>query len=212
LRFLISLIGTLMLFSWPVYADTVSIGIGTVPITVASGTGTASFDGPSGLFSTIHVTGTGQSLLASPDLLFSNTIDSLTAGSGAITIWITDQGLVAPLGTLPFTSGFTANLVPSGWTVVESTFVSMANALYGGTLLSSTSFSAIGTNSQTVNSATGAGPYSVSEEFVITAPGAGDANNTIDLNATPAPEPSILLLLAIGLISIGLMRGSPRFQ
>jgi hypothetical protein len=187
------------------HADTVSIGIGSVPVTVASGTGTASFNGPSGSFSNIHITGNGQSVLVSLDLLLSDTIDTTTSGAASITIFITDQGLVAPLGTLPFVEGYTANLLPAGWTVVESTFVSATNALYSGIPLSSHTFATIGTDSEMANAATGGGPYSVTEEYVLTASSTGDANNTIDLSAQ-VPEPGVLAGLGVSLLTLGAIR------
>jgi hypothetical protein len=195
--------------SWPVYADTVSIGLvegAGSPTTVASGTGNATFNGPFGTFSNLHIDGAGQSELTLTDMLFSNNIDTATAAGGTLSIFVTDQGLTQPIGTLPFTSSFTSNLLPSGWTLTESTFVSSANALYSGTPLSSANFSAIGTNVQTASAATGAGPYSVTEEFVIRATGAGDANNTIDLSATPTPEPTVLVVLGCGLLGLGVLK------
>jgi hypothetical protein len=160
----------------------------------------ASFTGSFGTFSSITAVGHGESALTPPDLLLANTIDTATSSGGTLTIWITDQGLTSPSGLLPFESSFTANLVPKGWTVDEETFVSATNALFSGTPLDATTFNAISTNVQFANAATGT-TYSVSEEFVIHANSAGDANNTIDLSAQ-APEPSVLFLLGGGLLFI----------
>lgn len=195
-----------------VYADTVSIGLvegAGAPTTVASGTGQASYNNPFGTFTNVHVTGAGQSTLTVNDLLFSNNIDTSTATAGTLHVFVSDQGLVSPTGSLPFSSSFTANTLPAGWTLTEETFVSSSNGLYTGTPLSSANFSAIGTNAQLATSATGAGPYSVTEEFTVNATGAGDSNNTIDLSATPVastPEPVILVMLGSGLIGLGWLK------
>jgi hypothetical protein len=196
----------LALFTSTAHADTVSIGLqqGGGIATVATGSGTASFNGAFGSFSSVSVSGHGQTSLTPPDLLFSNNIETATAAGGTLMIWITDQDLISPTGTLPFTSSFTSNLLPAGWTLTESTFLSSSNALFAGAPLSSANFNAIGTNVQTANAATGPGPYSVTEEFIVTANGAGDANNTIDLSAPPVatPEPSALACLALGILSL----------
>lgn len=209
-RFVALLLVSTAIMSWPVWADTVNIGLeeGGGPIaTVASATGQTSFTGSFGSFSSVTVAGHGQGVLTAPDLLFADTIDTATASGGTLMVWVTDQGLSAPLGTLPFTSSFTANVVPAGWTITESTFVSSTNALFGGTPLSAATFSAIGTGIQTAMAVTGPGPYSVTEEFIISASGAGDANNTIDLSATSvsATEPSPLIGLAVGLVGVGFL-------
>jgi hypothetical protein len=212
LRLSMLLVSTLVLFSWPIYADTISIGLqegGASPTTVATGVGDASVTQAFGTFSSVSVTGHGQSTLTPPDVLFSNAINTATAMGGTLDIFITDQGLIAPNGTIPFGSSFTVNTLPSGWTVEELTFVDANNGLYGGAPLSAFTFSSIGTNAQATAAATGITPYSVTEEFIVHATGAGDSNDTIDLTATPvvgAPEPSVVFLLGIGLMGVGLLK------
>jgi len=210
-RFVLLLLASTALFSWPVFADTVSIGLsqnGGAITTVASGTGSASFDGPFGTFSLIHATGEGQSVLTPPDILFSDSIQTATSSGGGLQVFITDQGLTSPLGTVPFTSSFTANVLPSGWTMTESTLISLTNGVYVGAPLGSANFSAIGTNVQTENGVTGSGPYSVTEVFTVLAVGAGDDNLTIDLSATPVStaEPNTLMLIGTGLLGIAYRR------
>src|SRR5215475_16092524 len=137
----------LAFFAATAYADTVSIGLqqsGGIS-TVASGTGSASFSGPFGSFSNVLVTGAGQSTLTPPDVLFANSIDTATAAGGTLNIFVTDQGLTNPSGSVPLVSSFTSNLLPAGWTVTEATFLSPANALFSGNPLDANTFSAIGT-------------------------------------------------------------------
>src|SRR5262249_44711443 len=103
---------------------------------------------------------------------------------------------------LTFISSFTSNLLPPGWTVTETTRLDINNNLWIGNLLSTTTFNAIGTNVQAAAGFTGPGPYSVTQEYTITASGAGSANSTIDLST---PESSAILLLGAGLVGLGLL-------
>jgi hypothetical protein len=68
--------------------------------------------------------------------------------------------------------------------------------------LSQATFSSIGTASPAGAPETLAGPFSVTEEYTITADGTGNANLTIDLSAA-VPEPATLTLFASGLLGFG---------
>jgi hypothetical protein len=176
---------------------TISIGLqeagvnGGAITTETTGTGAASITGVTyGTFTLNNVTAL---TLPAPGVLNSTQANVASGTAGTINVFVTLTGLTSPLGAANWTSSLTANALPAGWTVTESTFGSTSNTLYGtGFTLASNTFNAIGTLPPvTTTWPTGAGPYSVTEEYTITAnttPGA--TNNTIDLSGVaPAPGP-----------------------
>jgi hypothetical protein len=69
--------------------------------------------------------------------------------------------------------------------------------------LTSHSFTDLGTFKETDNGITGAGPYSLTERYDITATGVGGADLTIILAAPQAvPEPGSLILMCSGLFGL----------
>ncbi|MGH7101694.1 MAG: PEP-CTERM sorting domain-containing protein [Acetobacteraceae bacterium] len=187
-------------------ADTVSIGMqqsgmnGGAITTVASGSSSASFTGPYGTFSANITSGAEDPSVTFPDLLFSNTLDTSTGTAGTLTVWVSGTDMTEPTSAANLNSSFTANLVPSGWTVTEKTFYDAGNVLYGTTTpVGSATFTALGTDTASTSVAFAA-PFSITHEYIISATGAGTTNNTID---TSVPEPGSLLLLGTALIGIG---------
>jgi hypothetical protein len=145
---------------------------------------------------------------ASPGRLFSNTIDTSAIGAGTLNVYITEQGVTSPSGQVNFFSAFTANTVPVGWTVVESTYLDTANGLFTvspADLLSSATFTSAGTSNESNYNLTAVGPYSITELYTITATSEFSANNTIDLTST-VPEPGTLAILGAGLAGLGFIR------
>lgn len=158
----------------------VSIGLQQVGVdggaitTVATGATTAGAVGLTyGSFNANSVIAQAAPL---PDILDSTSLDQMNAhGPGTINVFVTEQGLTNPLGTLGFDSGFTVNELPkNGWTVTERSFLDSANGLFTTvTPLGSQAFTSIGTNVQLKAASTGAGPYSLTEEYTIVATGRG---------------------------------------
>jgi hypothetical protein len=70
-------------------------------------------------------------------------------------------------------------------------------------LLSTATLSTLTTDSLSATGTTGTGPYSITEEYVITATGATTTSATIDLTATPLP--GALSLFGGGLGVLGLL-------
>jgi hypothetical protein len=175
-------------------AVTVSIGLqqagvnggAVTQVATASSPSSASFNANYGTFTSVSVTGTGNPPLFNPSLLNSDTID--VAGGGSLNIFVTSQHISQPTGLMNFLSSFTSNALTAGWTVTERTFVDAGDGKFTTTTpASSELFTGIGHNVMTsapIN--TGAGPYSVTEEYSISAPSNGDANATIDF-AVPGP-------------------------
>ena len=193
------------------HASLISIGLqeantnsgAITTVTTDSGTGAASYSGAYGDFTVNQVQATGSPVLASPNL-DSGSINVSSASGGTITVYVTESGLSSPVGVIDLASAFTSNVFNNDVTsVAESTYVSTSNALYGGALLASNTFTGIGTQTSTDASPVLADPFSETMEYVITTYGTADVNDTIDLTAVP--EPASIALLGSGLLALGLL-------
>ena len=172
-------------------ANFISIGVsldGNAPTTVASGGGSASVSG-SGIGSfLVSASGTGNPPLTGNDLFDSNTISVASAGSADVLhVFVSESGQTTPSGIVNLESSFTQNLLTAGWTVLSQTFADNTNTIYGmqQTMSSFTSTTSDVTSDQISSPNLGAGPYSFTAEFTITAPTAGQTNNTTDI--VPGP-------------------------
>ncbi len=186
------------------HATTISIGgslDGSAITTEASGPGPSQSAGFS-IGSYKVNTASGVDTNPSQAELDSNAIDATTNGSSAVLhVFVTEQGLAELSAAQAFLSSFTSNSLTSGWTVTESTFYSDSNALFAGTLLSSTSFSLAGASSATA-AASLTSPFSITEEFTVAANmTAGQANDTIDVSALP--EASTWMMMVVGYAGLG---------
>lgn len=182
-------------------ADDLFVALGAVPTFLASSTGSIATGGTSGGWA-YTISATGQPGVQG---LSSNTLDiNLVSGASTFDVWVSQVGLTSPLGTVNFTSGFTENLITAGWSVTQTTYLDTGNVTYGtGTLLGSATFTAIGTETDYASFSTGAGPYSLTHHYAITASGAGNANSTVNLMVSAVPEPETYAMLLAGLGLMG---------
>jgi len=171
-------------------AATITIGLqesgfnGGAITTVASGIDFVNFTGSYGSFTNNSVSGSSDTLNGA--LLGTTALDVSSTTSGTLIIYVTAQNIAAPIGTLGFLSSLTSNLLPNGWNVTESTFISAANSLFTGTQLASHSFTTTGTF-ETINFASTGALYSVTEKYTIFATKAGQALSTASISAVPGP-------------------------
>lgn len=164
------------------------------------------------------VTVEGSAPLTLPGLLHSDnvSVNAPATGTASLTIWVTRTGLTS-LGD-SFFSSFTSNNQGGAINVQLETLISDSNELFGGTSLASFSHNAVGSDSSNVNTAfdTGAGTYSVTEKYIITALSSGSersASPTITLATGAIPEPASWALMILGFGGAGAMirrrRGLP---
>src|SRR5258708_2587834 len=175
-------------------ANFIEIGVpldGSAIATIASGGGNASASGA--LFGpfTIDATGTGSPPLTGLSLLDGNTISVASSGLPAIPlhVFVTETGQTSPLGLQLLESSFTQNLLTAGWTVLAQTFADSTNSANGTQQLLNSQLVTVSdqTAAQSNTANLGAGPFSLTEEWTITAPTAGQSNNTTDIAPTPSP-------------------------
>jgi hypothetical protein len=160
-----------------------------------SGAGTPS-ESANGTFGTYSVTlDTGTSAAPGNPLLSSTSVDTSNGTAGTLNVYVTVQGLTAPLGNLPFLSAFQSLLLPAGWALTETTQLSTTNNLFGGaiTLGSATQPALVGGGAailQSMLANTGAGPYSITEIYTITST-AGSMGTTNDNENVTVPGPTV---------------------
>jgi len=182
-------------------------------VTVASGATPAIplvFAGAFGDFEGVSVSGFGQPGTVLPILLQTSTLEVNNAGpadAGTLTIYVTSTGNTAPLGSVDFTSGFaTVNLAPS-WTETLQSYVDPGNGVYALTgLLGTASFNTVDSETDITTADTGAGPYSVTVVYRVTAATLASSSATAGIAGVLAvPEPSSVALLGTALAGFGMI-------
>jgi hypothetical protein len=177
--------------------------------TLASFSSLAAF----GAFTVNDIGATGDLLL--PDLLNSHSLNTSTSAAGGfLDVYVLETDLPAPTGANGFISSMTSNVLTGGLTFTGSTFVDATNSgVYaaGVNISGPTTFTADGGTAK-IGSLTPVGPgsYSITEHYHIFAPGAGNANTTIDVFAIPEPTTWALMIMGFG--GVGAMVRSRRRQ
>lgn len=199
------------LLALPAFADTVTIGLqeagynGGAIQTEASGTDAASITALNyGTFTISSVQATAGLDVVAPQIFDSSSLNTSTNTAGTLSVYITDQNVQTPIGSLvSFLSSFTANAISSGLTVTMQTFIDRGDGLFtvGTPLSSAHTLTSLTTQSDITSLTNLSAGYSLTERYIISAANAGTVNNTIDIQS--APEPSSLLLVGFGLLCFG---------
>jgi hypothetical protein len=193
-------------------ATVVSIGFEEMNInasaitTEGSGVTSATANASYGTFSSVDVSATTLDSL----YLFESNITvtsppiATSGASNLLQLYITLQGVTAPVGSINYTSTFSVN--DGTLPVNPRIYFDAANAIYTPSIfLASADFPpSSGTVVKTDLSDAGSGPYSVTFLDLINAPAAGGSTTGfIALSVGNAPLPPALLLFASGLGALG---------
>jgi hypothetical protein len=198
----------------PATAAQIELGDGAAGFVsvLASGGGGAAVSGASANGFDLTLSGSGSPVLSLPDILDGNTIDAILTGGGpsSVNVWATSTGNMSPTGLQSLLSSFTQNDLTTGWTVTANTYADNTDAAFGTQqLLATTLFTTSDPPDVTMIAAAllGAGPYSVTEEWIISANGPGDTNNSTDIGlATPLPAAVWMFGSVLGLAGMVLRR------
>jgi hypothetical protein len=201
----------------PVYVGLSEAGVngGNITTEVAGGAnGIASFSGIYGTFTSVSALVIGSPALTEPDL-DTTSIDVSTKSAGTLKIYVSELGQTTQNFT-DFVSGFTSNIQNGSIiSVTEATYAGACGAIctpfLTTNLLSTATFSAIGSMTDLAPNTITSKPYWTTEVFTITAQKAknelsNDANDSIDLSSTAVPEPVSLSMLGLGLVALGAVR------
>lgn len=164
-----------------------------------------------GGFDTISVEGDASAIGST--LLHSDIVGVIAPGPGSVSIFVTRTDLAAPLPA-SYVSNFTSNNSSTVFSVTETTFVDVANGLWGGAQLATVTFTGQGAEAANFGSpgVAGAGPFSVTHRYDIVATGAGSTSPTIILSGTAIPEPTAWALMIMGFGAAGAMMRRRRHQ
>jgi hypothetical protein len=176
-----------------------SVNNGVTITDKASGASSALFLGSVGGFSVDIASATFGPM---PVLLNSTTNDvrTKTSGTSTLDVFVTIQGLTKTIIHHGFFSGFTENLLPTGWSVVETTYLDNSNIKYGRATTLGTETFTHATSPGVFTVADNLAPgslFSVTERYHIVAKGAGSELSTQTIS-TGVPEPATWALLVMG--------------
>jgi hypothetical protein len=183
---------------------------GAIVTVASSAAGLAIFAGSFGEFETIGVFGLGLPVTVPPLLLQSVVTVTNSEGdedAGTLTIYVTSTNNDDPVDLIGIISGFSVTNVTPGWAETLETYVDPGNGVYAlTTLLDEESFITSGGLNEFGVADVGAGPYSKTAVYRITAPTLGGSSAAISQTAAaiPVPEPGTLALLGAALAGLGI--------
>jgi hypothetical protein len=187
-KLLLTTVAALVL-AFPAKADVITLTAtvdGGAPTSTSSGTGQLNVNGVAlGPFTLNTITANSQVVLASPELLDTNSLNVASGATGTHTLQldIVASGLTGLAGLRNFLSTFSVSGLTTGWSARETTTIN-------GALLADTGFFTTPVASVfSINPATIGGTFSADTHYTIVTNGAGSFNGGIDVAFAAVPGP-----------------------
>jgi hypothetical protein len=193
---------TVVNFAWG--SGSTITGVGTTNQAVPGADGVSGVTAGTWSFSATAGGGTG--------FADSGSLDVASSTGGTLDVFVTFSGITQPLSaTQAYLASYTLNSVSGGTAAVTlNTYLDQNNlaqptvaSLSTDQLLSTATLSTLITDVISGSANTGNGPYSITEEYIITTLTGTTTSATIDLTATPLP--GALSLFGGGLGVLGLL-------